>query len=503
MAAWIGRFSGDLCHDVGVFPTAWSDDVKSLIFLLAVSVLLEARWLGAEEKPAAAEKPVERAADKDAAGKAATDKAPGPLAAYVAKKDDSYKWVVRRQGELAGAAYAELILTSQTWRDIAWKHQLFIIKPSTVKSDAAQGLLFITGGAWKDSLEKPPGADEKLPKEAATFAALAEQLKTPVAILLQVPHQPIFGGKFEDAIIAETFEKYLRTGDPEWPLLLPMVKSAVRGMDATSQFAAKEWSLKLSAFTVTGASKRGWTTWLTGAVDPRAKAIAPMVIDMLNTDAQMKHQVATWGDYSEQIHDYTDRGLQKQLGSKASNSLNAIVDPYSYRKQLTQPKLILLGTNDRYWPLDALNLYWDGLSGDKYICYCPNNGHGLKDIARIAGGLHALHEHAANGKRLPKMSWDLKTNGDKLHLAVRSDIKPGLVRAWMAKSSTRDFRKSEWTSQLTRANGEGHEYDLAIPEKGYAAMFGEAMFDADATPYFLSTNIKIVTANEPAAGSGK
>ena len=53
---------------------------------------------------------------------------------------------------------------------------------------------------------------------------------------------------------------------------------------------------------------------------------------------------------------------------------------------LKQPKLLLLGTNDRYWPLDALNVYWDGLPGDKYVTYVPNNGHGLKDLpARVRG----------------------------------------------------------------------------------------------------------------------
>jgi PhoPQ-activated pathogenicity-related protein len=430
-------------------------------------------------------------------------KSASPLADYVAKKDDAYRWVKRREGKLGVTTYAELILTSQKWRDITWKHQLFLIKPSTVDKDSRHALLFITGGGWNDSLEKPAAKDDKLPKEAGIFAGIAEQLRSPVAILLHVPHQPILGGKSEDAAISYTFEQFLRTRDPEWPLLLPMVKSAVRGMDATIEYADKEWSHKIEKFTVTGASKRGWTTWLTGAVDPRAVALAPMVIDMLNTNKQMKHQVATWGTYSEQIRDYTDRGLQRFLDSAPGEALNAIVDPYSYRARLTQPKLILLGTNDRYWPLDALNLYWDGLVGEKYVLYIPNNGHGLKDYLRIAGGLNALHQHANGGRKMPKLSWDLRDADGGLKLTVRSDEKPRQVQAWIATAPTRDFRDAKWASFATTADGDAFTYTLPIPERGFAAMFGEAAYENTPAPLFLSTNVRIVTrepAKTPATG---
>ena len=116
------------------------------------------------------------------------------------------------------------------------------------------------------------------------FVDLAERLATPVAVLRQVPFQPIFGMR-EDDLIAHTFEQYVKTGEADWPLLLPMVKSVVRAMDATQVYATDSWDLSIEEFTVTGASKRGWTTWLTAAVDPRVTALAPMVIDMLNMRA--------------------------------------------------------------------------------------------------------------------------------------------------------------------------------------------------------------------------
>ena len=105
----------------------------------------------------------------------------------------------------------------------------------------------------------------------------------------------------------------MKTGDETWPALLPMVKSAVRAMDAVEGFAQKEHQQKVGKFVIAGASKRGWTTWLTWAVDPRVAGIAPMVIDMLNMKAQTQWAQKVYGKQSEQISDYTDLNLIEQM----------------------------------------------------------------------------------------------------------------------------------------------------------------------------------------------
>lgn len=414
-----------------------------------------------------------------------------PLADYVAKPDASYRWVAKRTGRVLAAEYVELILTSQTWREIPWKHQLFVIKPYAMRQDVRHALLFISGGSWRDELETGGG---KTPGDAQMYVALAELLKTPVAVLLHVPHQPILGGKHEDAAIAYTFEQYLRTHDPEWPLLLPMVKSAVRGMDAVQEFARRDWSLDLQTFTVTGASKRGWTTWLTSVVDPRVTALAPMVIDVLNIGPQMAHQEAVWGRMSEQIHDYTERGLHRHLQSEAGQSLVEIVDPYRYRQRLTQPKLVILGTNDPYWTVDALNLYWDGLVGEKYILYVPNNAHGLRDHGRIFGSLNALHQRVARGQPLPQLSWQYDEGERAVRLTVRSDPPPQRVVAWLAAAPTQDFRQAEWKPQPMTQDGGQHTFQVERGRDGFVAVFAEAEYAADDAPLYLSTNLRVVGA---------
>src|SRR5262249_44914936 len=160
----------------------------------------------------------------------------------------------------------------------------------------------------------------------------------------------------------ETFVRYVKTKDENWPLLFPMVKSVVKAMDALQEFSKQEWKEPVESFIITGGSKRGWTSWLTGASDRRVKAIAPMVIDTLNMPEQMPHQLESFGGkYSEQIADYTTRGLTELSKTPEGKRLLEMVDPYSYRDKLGLPKMLILGNNDPYWSTDALNLYWDGL----------------------------------------------------------------------------------------------------------------------------------------------
>ena len=123
-------------------------------------------------------------------------------------------------------------------------------------------------------------------------------------------------------------------------------------MDALQAFSKSEKLPSLDEFVITGASKRGWTTWLVGASrDKRVKGIAPMVIDTLNLADQIPNQLRAFGQASEQIADYTRTGMLDALKTPAGQKLIQLEDPYSYRDILTLPKLIILV--QRRWVLGA------------------------------------------------------------------------------------------------------------------------------------------------------
>src|SRR5215212_6522882 len=235
----------------------------------------------------------------------------GALAAYIGRPDASFALREVGSGQVGGAEYVEYLMTSQTWRGIPWKHQLFVLRPSNLSKGVRHGLLVIAGGRWKPE-DEGERKQATLPGEALLFAHLAESIGAPVAVLRQVPFQPLFE-RTEDALIAHTFDQFLKTGEADWPLLLPMVKSAARAMDAVQEHAQSRWQIPIESFTVAGASKRGWTSWLISAVDPRVAAVAPMVIDMLNLPAQIELQRSTFGELSDQVKPYSDMDLPRHV----------------------------------------------------------------------------------------------------------------------------------------------------------------------------------------------
>ena len=404
------------------------------------------------------------------------------LEEYVKKDDPTFDWKVLRKETKPEGTVSHIKLTSQLWHEITWVHQLRSYEPTGLgEGDAV--LLFITGGSTTST---PSDNDD------AQGFALARLCGARCAVLPQVPNQPLMGGKTEDTLISETFVRFLDTKDESWPLLFPMVKSAVRAMDAVQAWAKAEAKTPVSKFVVTGGSKRGWTTWLTGAVDRRVVAIAPMVIDTLNMKAQSKHALESWGKQSEQIGDYTSRGLTEKFETPDGQRLWKMVDPYTYRHQITIPKLLINGTNDRYWTLDALNIYWDDLEGPKNVVYVPNAGHGLEQNRSYAlNGIGALFRHATKNRPMPRLTWKHTEGDGKLRLEVGSDPKPTSAKLWAATSDTKDFRESHWVSTPMLGVESTFQGELPRPTKGFVALFGDFEFEGEGFRYHLSTQVRI------------
>jgi len=409
----------------------------------------------------------------------------GALENYVGQTDTNYTWKRISQRQSDGFTVSHLELVSQKWREHIWRHHLQVVRPAKVRHPEI-AFLFITGSGegtrWVEILK-----------------TLAQRAGAVTAVISKVPNQPFYDGRREDALIAYTFVKYAETGDESWPLLFPMAKSAVRAMDAVQAFVEEESKEKIEKFVVGGASKRGWTTWLAGAVDPRVKAIAPMVIDMLNMKAQTQWAEKVYGKQSEQIHDYTEQGLHERQDDPPIAKLRSWVDPYAYRERYTMPKLILLGSNDRYWTVDSLRHYWSDLPEPKLIFQTPNAGHDLGGAREAIQTLAAFFQMVADGDELPKMEWQLKdVSQDKAELTVKVDRPAKMIRLWTADSKDRDLRDDRWTSRELKIKPGSSQAsaDVQTPKQGYRAYMAEAVLTSPTGhEYKLSTEARVTPDN--------
>ncbi|MGC9053113.1 MAG: PKD domain-containing protein [Candidatus Hydrogenedens sp.] len=445
-----------------------------------------------------------------------------PLDIFVRERDSEYTWTTPVEYPVnytSGSVSIRLAtayitrMTSQAWREAddlysgrIWKHNLAIIVPERKRNNTA--LLFIDGGNINSN---PPNESERL-----FFGELAALSGSVIVHIDNVPNQPIvfiddydaernviLKSRTEDDIIAYSYDKYMNeykngNDDYHWPLLLAMAKSAVRAMD-TTQFILEDNAP--SEFIISGGSKRGWTTWLTGLTDCRIKAIAPLVIDVLNMDKQMEHHKNVYGYWAPSIYAYAQMKVFDRLIPDGGNllpeaeALLKLIDPYEYLERTQNiPKFILNSSCDEFFVPDSSLWYFKDLLGEKYLNYVPNVSHGLGNEFSFetdaVQNLFAWFLAKTQNIQLPTFTWQKVTNGNAntLQVVVNSQFTSLIkeVKLWQCNNPyARDFRKYkidsigvQYQSEILQPVTPGvYQATVNTPSQGYTAYFIQLTFN--------------------------
>ncbi len=361
-------------------------------------------------------------------------------------------------------------MASQRWKGHLWQHDLVISQPQTGRFPGT-GVIHVTG--WEPNETDLLWAD-----------ALASTTGVVVATLFQIPNQPLWGHQ-EDDLIAHTFEQFLDSGDASWPLLGPMVKSVYRAMDVVQAHDPA-----IERFVVTGASKRGWTTWLSACHgDSRIVGIAPMVFDFLKMPEQLAKQQRDWAGLSPMIQDYTSRSLEDTVETDNGQRLVELVDPARCLGGLHAPVLAVFGSNDPYWTIDAQTLYWSEVPLPRAMVMVPNMGHGWGSTEYWTPTLSTFVQACSTGEALPHVEHTVLDDG----LRIRADATLGTVTAWCADSETRHFDESEWREVPVERETSGAGVQVRLTQTPrFQAVFLSLGFVGSAGPYWLSSPVKVL-----------
>lgn len=399
---------------------------------------------------------------------------------YVNKIDDSYSYKMSKLQVTSdqSVSISTIDLVSQKWQGVELKHKVQLFYPSNALiTDTA--LLVNTGGDPSDDWTQ-------------IGAYVAKIMACPIVVVYNIPNQPMWD-KSEDALITYTFQKAFEAKDySEWPLLLTTTKSVIKSMDAIEDLTKEKYDNPIEKFIVTGASKRGWTTWLVAATgDKRVTGIAPIVFDFLDFKSQLKHQKEYYNDtLSNSLSDYTNSKFDEAVNTPEGEALLSVVDPFSYIDNIKIPKLIINGTNDSYWTLDSSSLYFDKLKGDSYLWYSVNGGHelgfsegskssGLTKMIPLISVMRAFVYKVAMDKNMDSFKWNWEKSDDNIKCVIDVDpLKVVEAYYYVAENETMDFRNVTWKQVKLEKKDDKYEFSSVVSKKGHRAGFIELKFNS-------------------------
>jgi len=429
------------------------------------------------------------------------------LQEYAFREDGAYSWTdtehrlrVEPDSEGKGGWRGYFLnFTSQKWlteEEVSrseWWHILVVIVPDVIEVKDTT-MLWITDGGNNDDF--PDLLDYNL-LVAGEFATTNRVV---TASLFQTPNQPIRfaldpmpGSRSADAIIAFTW--WLKFTQPEtdtdYILQLPMCKAGVKALDTVENFLTsptappevRALGLTPTRHIVSGASKRGWTTWHVGAVDPRVMAIAPVVMDELNFVDNIKHHYRSLGGWSFALKDYWRMNLTAYFTNPEIQVEFDIVDPYVYRDKILMPKLVCNSAGDEFFVPDNIRWWWEDMpmyqEMNRFLTL-PNGEHttatailellpavntwvrSMLDGSKRLGPRPAptsIEERNTESLKLmraaqvPRYNWSISASGEEI--TVMADRAPLAVNLWhsstcMAHANKRkDFRLVNYDSPCT------------------------------------------------------
>ncbi|CAF0982013.1 unnamed protein product [Adineta steineri] len=373
-----------------------------------------------------------------------------PLDDYVRAEDPHFGWSLIRTYEEIDYKLYVLNFTSQKWLDETyssrpiWWHYLCITVPNKITRPNSAYMLIDQGSN-----------NDRIPQPQDDFVALTAMVAVgigSIAVDLQdVPNGPIrFTGdptnrtRGDDASIGWTWRSFIENSSNIYvPLNLPMTKAAYRAMDAVQQFTDKQNITTPQKFVVAGASKRGWATWLTAAVDTeRVVGAIPIVMDVLNFRTNLHHMYRSLAGWTFAFKDYYQLNITQFVDNENMTKLSEIIDPLYYIDRFSKMKLLQIQATAAFWK------QLQDATGGSYLRRMPNADHVcVGHITSLFFTMRSFYMSIYDNRPLPKLQWIKTSNNTHGYIRATVDfsVGPRPISAYGYRARTltdkrRDFR---------------------------------------------------------------
>ena len=260
-------------------------------------------------------------------------------------------------------------LTPEASDQYVWSHQVVIFLHDKLKNsifNTSRAIVYLDG--VDASAEDPPIKTENNDLLNLIWDISYDSNVVGVFIT-RIPPRIKYEGEdsrhSEDDLMAVFWQKYLFEGkNIENTFFAPMAKAAMKCVDAVEDYLQQvgtenqyENDFK---YVITGASKRGWTSWLVAAMDQqRTQAALPVVMSMANIQQHLHRMNRIYNNNWPFTFEWlVRRKLMGEIDSSNYTDLMSIVDPINYDYH---DKLIYLesSTSDEFFLPDDIIDYWN------------------------------------------------------------------------------------------------------------------------------------------------
>ena len=135
--------------------------------------------------------------------------------------------------------------------------------------------------------------------------------------------------------------------------------------------------------------------------------------------------------------------------------------------------MLIMGTNDEYWPIDNVKNYYDSIPGENLLHYIPNVGHGMGDKNEAITNLSAFLGLTLAKTVHPVSKWQTRERRKGIKLSVNATADKLMdVITWSADSKDMDFRNDKWESKSLGIKNKAKVRAMqAFPASGYRAFY--------------------------------
>jgi PhoPQ-activated pathogenicity-related protein len=418
---------------------------------------------------------------------------------YSVKGNTPFPGVEKRSFELSSQQWSPQGLVSP----IQWKHTVDIYIPDNALH--GQSLLVANNGTPNAG---PDNADEPTDFTEAMALEVARRTRTIVISVSNIPNQYLTYAddgiaRTEDASVAHSWKLFLEDPHqrPYMSVRLPMVVSMVKAMDL-AQRELQPWGIE--RFIASGASKRGWTTWLAAIADNRITAIVPFVIDVLGMDNVLEHTYQSYGkNWPLAFFDYHHEGITQQIKTENFARLMKIEDPLKYlntgyAERLAIPKYIVNASSDDFFLPDNSQFFFDQLPGPKALRVAPNASHyGINRF--VENSLIPVVNRWQQDKPLPVISMRANPHLSTQKVGLQFSETPVRVVQWTAINPVaRDFRHPcgiQYVPEDVKLTDPlNADMQIDTPAIGWKATFVETTF---ADGFVVTTPVQVMPTHYP------